>query len=165
MSTYAQQMLDLLSPATRASVLAQVAKDEETAAKRAKLDAYLLTVHPPCTCDYHGAFVPCSLGNENDDGHQGGDEVNAKQVEPTPQQKMQAKLESCGLPYKEIKVYGSQIMVMAWSRTAALRWHSLLFKICTTVRPPGESRDYNKVNKGTCLLPTIHKVWCVWGTI
>lgn len=53
-TTYAQQMLDLLSSATRASVLAQVAKDEETAAKRAKLDAYLRPhplnpfTHCPC---------------------------------------------------------------------------------------------------------------------
>jgi hypothetical protein len=34
-------MLDLLPLSTRAAVIAQVAKDEETAAKRAKLDAYL----------------------------------------------------------------------------------------------------------------------------
>lgn len=47
-TTYAQQMLDLLSPATRASVLAQVAKDD--------------VAHPPCTCDYHGASYLAHLG-------------------------------------------------------------------------------------------------------
>lgn len=42
-TTYAQQMLDLLPPATRATVLAQVARDKENAIKRTKLDAHL---HP-----------------------------------------------------------------------------------------------------------------------
>jgi hypothetical protein len=86
-------------------------------------------------------------------------------TEPTIQWQIQARLEACGLPYKEVKVYGSQIMITTWSDKAARKWYSLLFKLCTTVRPPGESRDYNKVNEGTNLLPTRHKVWRVWGTI
>lgn len=83
----------------------------------------------------------------------------------TLQQKMQSRLESCGLPYKEVKVYGSQIMITAWSESAARKWHSLLYKFCSKVRPPKKSLDYNKVNRNTCLRPTTHVVYRVWGTI
>ena len=82
----------------------------------------------------------------------------------TPQQRLQAKLESLGLPYKEIKVYGSQIMVTAWGEATANKWHSILSKF-TTSRCPVRSVDYNKVNEGTCLLPSTHEVWLIGGTI
>ncbi len=82
----------------------------------------------------------------------------------TTQQKMQAKLESLGLPYKEIKVYGSQIMVTAWSETAANKWHSILCKF-TNSRRPIRSFERNKVNQNTVLLPTRHEVWLIGGTI
>ena len=47
------------------------------------------------------------------------------------QEAMKAKLESSGLPFKEIKVYGSQIVVTAWSREAALKWASFIAKFAT----------------------------------
>lgn len=82
----------------------------------------------------------------------------------TIQQRLQTKLESLGLPYKEIKVYGSQVMVTAWSETAAKKWHSVLCRFTTSKRPV-RSIDYNKENRGTCLMPTAHEVWLVGGTI
>jgi len=82
----------------------------------------------------------------------------------TPQEKMKTKLESLGLPYKEIKVYGSQVMITAWSENAADKWHSILRKFTTSKRPV-KSIDYNKVNTGTCLVPTVHEVWLIGGTI
>lgn len=82
----------------------------------------------------------------------------------TPQQQLQSKLESLGLPYKEIKVYGSQVMITAWSETAANRWRSILCKF-TTSRRPVKSVDYNKENRGTCLMPTVHEVWLIGGMI
>lgn len=82
----------------------------------------------------------------------------------TPQQQMKAKLESLGLSYKQIDVYGSQIMVTAWSESAAKKWHSILCKFTTSKRPV-KSIDYNKENRGTCLMPTVHEVWLIGGTI
>lgn len=82
----------------------------------------------------------------------------------TPQQQMQAKLESLGLPYKEIRVYGSQVMITAWSESAAKKWHSVLCRFTTSKRPV-RSMDYNKVNKNTCLMPSAHEVWLIGGTI
>ena len=82
----------------------------------------------------------------------------------TPQQRMKAKLEGLGLPYKEIKVYGSQVMITVWSETAAKKWHSVICRFTNSKRPV-KSIDYNKENRGTCLLPTRHEVWLIGGTI
>ncbi|ABQ38474.1 hypothetical protein [Bradyrhizobium sp. BTAi1] len=44
----------------------------------------------------------------------------------TPQQRMQALLAKAGIPAKEIKVYGSQIVVTCHSRNAAERFAALI---------------------------------------
>ena len=82
----------------------------------------------------------------------------------TPQQKMQAALQASGIPYKQIECYGSQIMVTAWSRPAAQRWSSLLSKFAT-VKSVGPGLDDAKVNKGSCLNPSVIKVWRVWAVV
>lgn len=82
----------------------------------------------------------------------------------TPQQKMKAKLESLGLPYKQIDVYGSQIMVTALGEETANKWHSILSKFTTSKRPV-RSIAYNKVNTNTVLLPDVHTVWLIGGRI
>lgn len=82
----------------------------------------------------------------------------------TPQQQMAAKLAECGIPAKEIKCYGSQIMITAWSREAINRWVLLLSKFAT-VRSTVESIDECKVNKNSVMLPSVVKVWRVWATI
>ena len=78
-----------------------------------------------------------------------------------PQQKMKAGLESLGIPYKEINVYGRQIMVTAWSRSAAQRWVGALSRFGGKLRC-GEGVDYAKENKNTVLRPSTIKVWRVW---
>lgn len=50
----------------------------------------------------------------------------------TPQEKMKAKLELLGLPFKKIDVYGSQIMVTAYGESVANKWHSILCKFTTS---------------------------------
>jgi len=82
----------------------------------------------------------------------------------TPQERMKAKLESLGLPYKEIECYGSQVMITALSESAANKWHSILCKFTTSKRPI-RSIDRNKVNENTCLNPSSHEVWLIGGTI
>jgi len=82
----------------------------------------------------------------------------------TTQEQMQSKLAQCGIPAKEIKCYGSQIMITAMSLMAAQRWAGLLAQLCTKVRS-GESWDDCKVNKNTVLCPSKVRVWRIWGTI
>jgi hypothetical protein len=83
----------------------------------------------------------------------------------TAQERMQAKLESLGLPYKTIQCYGAQIMVTAHSEETAKRWRSLLLKFATTVRPVSRQIDYAKVNKNTVLKPSTVTVYRVWATV
>lgn len=85
----------------------------------------------------------------------------------TLQTRMQAKLESTGIPYRQVKCYGQQIMITALSRSAAIEWAGLLRKFCTTVRPPAEGIDYtadadrypNERHRHTIA------VWRIWGTV
>jgi hypothetical protein len=80
------------------------------------------------------------------------------------QEQMREKLLKTGIPAKEVKCYGSQIMVTTYGLAAAQRWHSLLGNFCSKVRS-GQSVDYNAENRNTVLRPTTHKVWRVWGTL
>lgn len=82
----------------------------------------------------------------------------------TPQEQMKAKLTGLGIPYKQIDVFGSQIIVTAWSEAAANKWHSVLRRF-TASRRPVRSVDNNKVNMKTNLNPSFHYVWLVGGTI
>jgi hypothetical protein len=81
------------------------------------------------------------------------------------QDQMKATLETLGIPAKEVKCYGSQIMITCWGEPAARKFAHVLNRFCSKVTGPKESIDYNQVNEGTCLRPTTHKVWLVWGTI
>lgn len=83
----------------------------------------------------------------------------------TAQEKMQAGLEALGLPFKEIKCYGSQIMVTAISEGTARKWHSVLFGLSPERLRMGEGLDYNKENRNSVLVPTAHKVWRVWASL
>lgn len=83
----------------------------------------------------------------------------------TPQTRMRSTLLQAGIPSKEVKVYGSQVMVTAWSEDAAERWAELLRAFCAKVRRPHATVDYNKENRNTVLRPTTHRVWRVWGTV
>jgi hypothetical protein len=80
------------------------------------------------------------------------------------QETMKQKLESVGLPYKEIKCYGSQIMITAHSEGAAKQWAGILAKF-SRVRGMVTSVDHAKVNKNTVMKPSLVQVWRVWSTI
>lgn len=82
----------------------------------------------------------------------------------TPQHALLEKLKQAGIPYKEIEVYGSQIVVTVLSRDTANKWATLLVKF-SKVRGITESMDYNKENKNTVMLPSAHKVWRVFATV
>lgn len=81
------------------------------------------------------------------------------------QQRMQELLGKAGIPAKEIKVYGSQVMITCWGRDSAVRFGDLLKTFCSKVRGPIQTADYDKVNQNTVLKPSRHEVWRVWGTI
>lgn len=78
---------------------------------------------------------------------------------------LEKKLQAVGIPAKEVKCYGSQIMITCKGKESAERFASLLGAFCSKVRGPIESLDYNKENTNTTLLPSMHKVWRVNGTI
>lgn len=86
-------------------------------------------------------------------------------VLPSPQDRIRTLLERAGIPYKEIKVFGCQVLVKCWSQDAATRFYALLHRCCTAVRKVTRWADYNIVNENTVLRPTRHRVWLVGGRI
>lgn len=81
-----------------------------------------------------------------------------------PQDLLRQRIETAGIPFKEIKVYGSQIVVTAWSEGAAKRWASLIATFAK-VRRVLQAVDYDKHNTNTCLKPSCHGVWRVFAAI
>lgn len=82
----------------------------------------------------------------------------------TTQERMRSLLFQTGIPAKEVKCYGSQIMVTAWSLDAANQWVSVLRKIAK-VRKPVETKEQNLVNHDSRRSASYHNVWLVWGTL
>lgn len=80
------------------------------------------------------------------------------------QDKMKATLSQCGIPFKQIDCYGSQIVITSECRDTAQRWNGVLSKFCTKFKSIPVI-DYAKENKGTALCPTILRVWRTYGTI
>jgi hypothetical protein len=93
----------------------------------------------------------------------------------TTQDKITAALVGTRIPAKKIHVYGSQIVITAWSLEAANKWASVVAKFAT-VRRVLESSEVNEADKNvnqTGWVPakdgrmrrTSHKVWLVYGVI
>lgn len=82
----------------------------------------------------------------------------------TTQEKLSDTLYKTGIPAKEIKCYGSQIMITAWSLDAANKWVGVLQAI-GKVRKPVKSTEQSKVNLDSRRSASYHEVWLVWGTI
>ena len=91
----------------------------------------------------------------------------------TIQEQLKAELEKAGLPYKEIQVYGSQIVITSWSRDAAVRWSSLLSRFAK-IRGTVKSVDYTedttyqrKLHPGYVVQDSFfkHEVWRTFATI
>ena len=78
---------------------------------------------------------------------------------PTPQERTKALLEQLDIPSKEIKVYGSQIVITTRSQEAALKWRRALSPKVAKFKNMVQSTDIAKKQKGTVLKPTRVKVW------
>ena len=83
----------------------------------------------------------------------------------TPQEQIQALLKKSGIPAKEIQVYGSQIVITAWSLQAANKWASLIAKFATLRGGVLATTEDDKVNTNTVMKPSFHKVWRVYARI
>lgn len=89
----------------------------------------------------------------------------------TPQQKMQEALGLCGIPAKEIKCYGSQIVITAWSRDAAEKRASLVARFATfrgiveSVEYTRDPSHFTKANPGLVKSAFTHPVWRVFGRV
>jgi len=66
------------------------------------------------------------------------------------QEQMKQVLSKMGIPAKEIKCYGSQIMITVAGKESADKWQMTLNNFCRRV---------------LCLNPTMVDVYRVWGTI
>lgn len=79
--------------------------------------------------------------------------------------RIKAKLSQSGIPAKEIKVLGTNIIITAWSEDAAKRWASLLANF-STIRGIVKSIDDNVSNKpGQCVGRKYHDVWRTFAVI
>jgi hypothetical protein len=76
---------------------------------------------------------------------------------------MRAKLAEAGIPYREIKVYGSQIMVTTTSAASAERWGTLLGKFATVRAVAREDLDETKESRPG--KKKYIKVWRTWATV
>jgi hypothetical protein len=80
------------------------------------------------------------------------------------QTEIKAKLEASGIPHKEIRVYGRQIVVTSWSHDAAMKWADLLSKFAK-VRGVIKAIDYTKENHKTVLNPSTVNVFRTFAAI
>jgi hypothetical protein len=78
---------------------------------------------------------------------------------------MKAQLENAGIPYKQIDVYGSQIVITSWCEASAIRWSKLLRRFARVRKDALKCLDDAKENKGTCLNPSVVKVWRTYAVI
>lgn len=78
--------------------------------------------------------------------------------------RMKAKLEQAGIPFKDIEVYGSQIVVTSFCRDSAGKWATLLAKFAK-VRGVIETLDDAVRNRGTVLRPSKVRVWRTFAVI
>jgi hypothetical protein len=78
--------------------------------------------------------------------------------------KMQEKLEQAGIPFEELKVFGAircNVHVVCIGRETAQKWAQLLAQVFG-VKPYLGAHAWNaKVNRNTCMLPTLRKGFLV----
>lgn len=67
------------------------------------------------------------------------------------------------LPFKRLDCYGSQVVVVCWSRDAAEKIADILRRGTFTIRGIVKSIDHNKVNKKLLAVPSSHEVWKVFA--
>ncbi len=82
----------------------------------------------------------------------------------TSQEAIKALLESFDIARREIKVYGSQIVITCACPDTASKWVALIAKFAK-VRSIIQSWDEAKENKKTCLNPSMIKVWRIFARI
>jgi hypothetical protein len=82
----------------------------------------------------------------------------------TIQQQLKATLEKSGISYREIEVYGSQIVITSACRDTADMW-AILVANFAKVRGVLQSWDEAAVNKGSSMNPTQIKVWRTYAVI
>lgn len=86
-------------------------------------------------------------------------------METKPQDLMKEKLAQAGIPSKETKVYGSQVMITVKGYRTAARWRALLLQVCKSVSGPVESWEAVKKQDEGMYRPKREKVWRVHGTL
>jgi hypothetical protein len=89
----------------------------------------------------------------------------------TKQEQIRSLLLKSGIAAKEVKVFGSQILVTCWSKDAAGKWATLLGKFARVrgvVASSDETKDadeFFKANPGVVKSSVTHRVWRVGAVI
>lgn len=81
----------------------------------------------------------------------------------TMQDRMKARLAQVGIPAREIKVYGSQIVITCLSSSAAEKWAVVLRKFATVRAIAKESLDETAESRPN--EKRYVRVWRTWATI
>jgi len=83
----------------------------------------------------------------------------------TTQERMKDRLQRLGIGYREVQVYGSQIVITCISHDTAERWAMTLARFAK-VRGIVKSIDYHQSpTRGTVLSPQVIPVFRVFATI
>lgn len=82
----------------------------------------------------------------------------------TIQEQMKDLLGKAGIPAKEIRVYGSQIVITCWSHDAATKFANFVGQFAK-VSALIKSIDEAKVNHKTCLNPSMVDVYRVFASL
>lgn len=83
----------------------------------------------------------------------------------TATSRLESILRAGGLAPKSVDVFGGHCIVTMHSQDAARKVFRLFQAAGFSRLKVGESIDEAKQNKGTCLNPTVHRVWRVWARI
>lgn len=81
--------------------------------------------------------------------------------------RMETLLKALEIPYKSMNILGAvncNIHIECIGQDTAEKWNSVLHKFCSRVKVV-ERFVHNKENKGTVLLPTVHKVFLIGAVV
>lgn len=73
--------------------------------------------------------------------------------------KIEEGLKKIDLPYKEINVIGTTICITTLGRDTADKWINIIHPRLAKFVKISEQYQHTKINKGTCLLPSVVKVY------
>lgn len=91
--------------------------------------------------------------------------------EVTPQEKMEAAMKKLGIPFSEIRVFGSQIHVDCRSYSAAQQWRAALARfskvrgVRQVKRMKKDQAKVERERRAGASTPRYYLVWALWASL